>query len=222
MDSRDLSAPRVPVAIAPLALASVGGTLVFTASTLAMHLIQPGLDPVDVAVSYYMNGTQGWIQGLGITALGVGSLCLAWALRRAAVEERIGLGALVLWGVAVAIAGLFAPDPIVNWGSPPSFSGAVHANVAMIAFLTFPVAALRLSAPTADLASSPRLARRLGAVAMAGVAALALFFACLAPAFTNRAPVLLGLSERVLLLANVAWLVMAAVGVRRAVRRTAA
>ena len=200
--------------ITSLAWAGVAGTVCFAASVVLMHIIQPDLSPFNEAVSYYMNGRFGWVLGLGLVSLGAGSLCLYWAIRRAgAVGARLGSWCLALWGAGAAIGGIFPPDPRGHWGEPPSVAGMIHANVAMIAFLLFPIAAVLLSKEVGQLSRSSNLQVLLRVLALSSSLMLLIFFASLVPIFVHRAPFLLGLTERLLLAAYLAWLATAAMSV---------
>jgi hypothetical protein len=173
-------------------LACVG---LFASSVIVMHVAQPELSAVHMAVSYYMNGRLGWVLGAGLVLLGLGSLVLAFAARPPA-RSRAGLWLLTAWGIGAIAGGIFPPDPPGHWDEPSSPSGMIHGVAAMIAFLAFP--------PGAWLLSRTSTAR---ALAIACVVSLAVFFFCLAPVFSNRPPYVLGLIERVLLSFYVAWLV---------------
>jgi hypothetical protein len=200
--------------------ANVGlaGVAIFIACTVTMHLVQPELNPIDDAVSYYMNGRLGWILGLGLVALGGGSLALADGLRRRMKGSRqalAGASLLGLWSLGAVIGGMFPPDPIGSWNKPPSLSGMIHGGAAMVAFLAFPIAAVLLSRAMAQVPESFGRAGHLKILALLSVATLVAFFACLAPAFVNRPPYVLGLVERVLLGFIVGWLVAAGLSMKR-------
>ncbi|MBL8211788.1 MAG: DUF998 domain-containing protein [Bryobacterales bacterium] len=165
--------------------------IVFVATCLLMHIVQPQLSPLEDAVSFYMNGRLGWILHAAIVLLGIGSLQLAY---------RRGASLLGLWGGCLLLAGMFAPDPPGNWSKPPSVPGMIHGVAAMIAFPSFVIGAVRLS-------GGPRLR----GLAIASAVMLALFLGSLWPAVIgNRPPVLLGLTERLLLALYMAWLWLAA------------
>lgn len=203
------------------ASAGFAGVCWFAVSVALMHGIQPDLSPTDDAVSYYMNGPLGWILGLGLVGLGLGSLCLVVAIRRmsGAARSRFGWWCLAAWGVGATIGGVFPPDPRGHWGEPPSIPGMIHANVAMIAFLAFPLAAIRLSSSLGQASGSRGIRAWLRGLALGSAATLVVFFVCLAPVFSGRAPYALGLVERVLLAAYIAWLGTASLGMRRAALR---
>jgi hypothetical membrane protein len=211
-----LPAPRVRTAgsvrIERLTWAGLAGTIAFAVSAFLMHFIQPELSPVDDAVRYYLNGKFGWLLGLGLVLLGSGSLCLLWAIRRIAGDTGVfGSWALALWGLGAVAGGIFPPD---QGSKPPSIPGMIHANVAMVAFLSFPVAALLLTRKIVPLSRSRKLRVLLRASALACALLLLAFFASLVAAFPDRTPYLLGLAERVLLLAYLGWLITAAMAVR--------
>lgn len=188
-----------------------GGVALFVAATLLMHLLRPELNPATDAVSFYMNGRWGWIQGGGLVALGIGSIALAGGIYRRGSfgGTPVGTALLALWGAAAVVGGLFPPDPIGSWDQPASLSGTMHNSAAMVAFLALPAGALLLSRRGAWEEARPGRDRQLRWLAIASAASLAAFFACLLPAFNGGPPFLLGLAERVLLGLYVAWLLTA-------------
>jgi hypothetical protein len=196
------------------------GVALFVASVVLMHAVQPELSPIEMAVSYYMNGRLGWLLGLGLISLGIGSLSLGAGLRRLLGQTGTGVGfrLLVLWSVGCILGGLFPPDPPGHWDEPPSISGMIHGGVAMVAFIAFPVAAWLLSRRVAPLPELPVAARLLVPLAIFCTVSLAVFFVCLAPVFANRPPYALGLVERVLLVFYAGWLVALGVNMTRFVR----
>jgi hypothetical protein len=167
------------------------GILVFGICAVGLHFVQPELSPVEDAVSFYMNGSLGWLLRVGLLAMGLGSVELARRMRGVP-----GRSWIALWGIGVVLAGLFAPDPRGHWEQPPSVPGIVHGVAALIAFLSLPIGAVLVS-------------RKLGRglkLAVASLVSLVVFFACLSPVFFNRPPVVLGLVERGLLGVLMGWL----------------
>ena len=92
----------------------IAGASLCGAAIVLMHLVQPALNPVDVAVSYYMNGRLGQVLGVGLVALGIGSLCLAAGLRATPGGTRMSAGfwLLLVWGAGCIVGGIFPPDPL--------------------------------------------------------------------------------------------------------------
>jgi hypothetical membrane protein len=104
---------------------------------------------------------------------------------------------LSLWSLSAITGGIFPPDPYGQWDQPPSTSAIIHSFAAMIAFVTFPIAAVLLSKQDAALR----------ALAWLSALSIVVFFATLMPVFQNRPPYGLGLAERVALGLFVCWLV---------------
>ena len=192
-----------------LARAGLTCLVLFVASVAAMHAVQPELSPVDMAVSYYMNGRLGWVLGAGLVLLGLGSLALTIGVRPRA-RSKTGVWLLAAWSIGAIVGGISPPDPPHYWDEPPSVSGMIHGVAAMVAFVAFPLGAWLLSRTPA--------ARGL---AIACLVTLVVFFFCLAPVFSNRPPYVLGLIERVLLIFYVAWLAALAFSVSRDARASA-
>lgn len=130
-----------------LIMVSLVGFSCFVLFVLILHWLQPGLDPLNEAVSFYVHGPGHWLLTTGLFGLGLGSLaltgCLGFILGSAAKE--VGWWLLGIWSVSIIFCGVFPADPPGNWGSPPSTAGMLHNSFALIAFLSFPVAALMLT-----------------------------------------------------------------------------
>ena len=88
---------------------SVAGAGLFVASVGLMHVVQPELSPVDMAVSYYMAGRLGWALGAGLIFLGFASLSLALGLRHCLMPGGGGAGLwlLVVWPLGPSLAASF-------------------------------------------------------------------------------------------------------------------
>jgi Protein of unknown function (DUF998) len=190
--------------------AVTAGVLVFLLAVAALHVFQPRVDPLETAVSYYVHGSHGWLLTLGLVALGLASLALVAALRGEGRATRASRWLLGVWGVGVLLGAAFQADPPGRWDEPPSLAGMVHGNAALAAFLALPLGAVALARglPT----DSPGQARRslLRGLAVATALCLALFVLSLAPVFLRPGPpVLLGLSERLLLAVYSVWLIVA-------------
>jgi hypothetical protein len=206
--------------LAALGLTGVG---VFTATTLALHVVQPELSPLEEAVSYYVHGRQGWLLTLGLLSLGLGSLALVVALSVQKARSRIGLILLGTWSVGVIAGGAFAADPPGNWDRPPSVSGTIHGLAAMIALAALPAAAVFLTRSFRRDARWSPLQVTLDLLAVIVVLSYVAFMASLAPVFIRPGPpILLGLTERILLVACLAWLAALAIGLWRIDDSTAA
>jgi hypothetical membrane protein len=192
------------------------GVSVFVMVVIALHILQPGLDPRTEAVSYYVHGPFGWLLTVGLIALGIGSLSLVVGLVRTLVGRWAGTGRwlVCIWGAGVLLGGVFRADPAGHWNEPPSLAGMIHGNAAMLAFMALPIGALFLARTFQQDERWRREARLLRGLAFAAGMSLILFMASLVPVFVRPGPpVLLGLSERVLLAVYAGWLAAVGVGI---------
>jgi Protein of unknown function (DUF998) len=201
-----------------LASACLLGNGCFTVIVLALHALQPELSPYNEAVSYYVHGAHGWLLTVGLLSWGFGSVALLLGLTRT-VRTRVGnagLWGLALWSVGVIFGGLFRADPPGQWDKPPSMAGLIHGNAALIAFIALPIAAFLLSRGIRRAPEWRAVTGILYALAITTAVSLIAFFASLLPVFISPGPpMLLGLTERILLIAYVAWLCVAAIGLLR-------
>jgi hypothetical membrane protein len=199
---------------------AIVGVATFVLAVLALHVLQPSLNPRDEAVSYYVHGPFGWLLTAGLIALGIGSLGLVIGLL-CTVGGRwagAGRGLVGVWGVGVLLAGVFRTDPPGHWSEPPSLSGIVHGNAAIVAILALPLGALCLAMSFRQDGRWRSKGNRFLGLAVATGISLVLFMASLVPVFVRPGPpILLGLSERVLLAIYAVWLVAVGLGV---VKRT--
>ena len=190
------------------------GLAIFVVAVVALHVVQPALSPNNDAVSYYVHGNHGWLLTIGLIALGIASLALTVVLGSATSGSgaRPGRWFLGIWSVGVLLGGVFPADPAGNWNAPASLPGMIHGNAAMVAFLALPVAALFLARSFRHDPAWKESARLLSVLAVATAVSLVVFYASLLPVFIRPGPpILLGLSERILLGIYVAWLAAVAI-----------
>ena len=202
---------------------AVAGVATFIGAVLALHLLQPGLDPANEAVSYYVHGPFGWVLTIGLIALGIGSLCLVFDLARAVDGRWSGTGRWLVgvWGVGVLLGGVFRADPPGRWSEPPSLAGMIHGNAAMLAFVALPLGAFCLATTFRQNDQWRRDATLMWGLAVAAGTSLIVFMASLAPVFVRPGPpILLGLSERVLLAVYAVWLATMGIVIARRGRRS--
>jgi hypothetical protein len=146
-------------------------------------------------------------------ALGAGSLAMALALVLAGSASRVGIALLVVWSVGAVVGGIFSADPPGNWDQPPSIAGATHGVAAMIALASFPVACVALSRGMRRDDRWQMFSRVLGTLAAIVVLSFIAFVASLAPVFARPGPpIWFGLTERISLVAYIAWLAVVAMG----------
>jgi hypothetical protein len=208
-------AARSTASIHCLAYASLLGSGCFAIAVLALHLVQPERSPLTEAVSFYVHRTHGWLLTVGLVAWSLGSLALLVGLAQT-FRGRIssaGLWGLAVWCLGGLLGAVFSADPPGHWDQPPSVSGLIHGNAALVAFVSLPIAALLLARRLRHDPQWHRVAGASQALAIAAMVSLALFFVSLVPVFVSPGPPkLLGLTERILLAIYVAWLAVAAIG----------
>ncbi|MFE5907522.1 DUF998 domain-containing protein [Streptomyces wedmorensis] len=202
---------------APLALIGAGAL-----AMAAVEMLNPEYDLVSETLSRYVHGTAGPLLPAALLAVGAASAVLAARLGpgtgRAGRADRAGRAALVVWTLGILVAGLFPADPPGHWHRP-SPSELVHGNAAFLAFAALPTAAvlLRRRMPTAH---SPGLRTALNALTWASITtttALAVFLIDVmdgGPSLgLGSAPTLVGLAERLVIAADLAWLALALMAV---------
>jgi hypothetical protein len=204
-----------------VALAGLAG---FVAAAGAADLANPRWSPVETMVSHYVHGRAGWLITVALLSLAAASAVL---LRLAATRThggRLGLGLLGVWTGAVALGAVFPADPYGQWDRPPTPAGMVHGAAAMVAFVALPAAAVIL---TRAWRRDPRwrpVARALTVAARLTVTTLAALTVAFADVLGGPSLAagpwasLVGLAERVALGSYVAWLAIAALGLRAAGR----
>lgn len=208
-DEEDLPRPPGwlrPVSAAACWLVILAPAVVPVGSWLATAVQPPGYDPVRQSLSTLgrLGATNRWIMTGTLVLLGLGYVAGALALTRAPWRGRIALG---LGGAGTMFAGLL-PQP--EAGSSAWHMGA--ASVGWIAFVCWPLAASR------HPSASPLLGRRAASV-VTGVllALLGWFFVQLQTGGAH-----IGLSERMLILAQTLWPAVVVVALRRETVRRAA
>jgi hypothetical membrane protein len=116
----------------PLALFGAAGLILFVLLATLAGLLQPGYDPRINSISEAALGPAGWLQTLNFLVFGASILAFAATYaRRARPASRVGVGTLVLAGLAVAASGVFGTD---RAGAEETPGGQVHNLLALVAF----------------------------------------------------------------------------------------
>ena len=133
-------------------LALLGAVAVTSLAVIvaAMHIIQPGLSPVDHLISEYAYGRLGWLLTSGYVLAGSGTLLLASQLPARSGTGRRSLasgGCLALVGVGLIATGLTRIDVArVDGAVISTVSGQIHELAGYVAVLGLIAAAFVLSA----------------------------------------------------------------------------
>jgi hypothetical protein len=214
------TAPARPIA-ADAVLVGLTGYVVAAGTA---DLVNPGWSPVESMVSHYVHAEAGWLITVALLSLAAASAVL---LRLAVTRTRggrLGLWLLGVWTAGALLGGVFPADPYGRWDQPPTPAGLVHGVAGLVAFVAFPAAAVVL---TRSWRRDPRWQPVAGALTVAAALAVT---TCLAQLVTfvdvQGGPSLsfgpwegmIGLAERLMLWSYVAWLAIAAAGLRRMAR----
>ncbi|GAA4522718.1 MULTISPECIES: DUF998 domain-containing protein [Nonomuraea] len=102
------------------------------------------IDPLRRTISEHGLTELGWLFGLGVTLLAVGSAAIGVSLARARLAGAVGTLALLAWSAGLLVAAYF---PKHDWSVGPSLSGSIHRAGSLVAFLCLPLAALIIARP---------------------------------------------------------------------------
>lgn len=205
-----------------LLAAGVVGPALFVVALLVEGATRPGYSAWRQFGSELELSSQGWEQVANFLMCGV--LCIAfavglrWALRRGK-GAIAGPAALVVFGAALIVAGIFKTDPGLGYppGVPalatPTSHGAVHALAGLFAFVSLAVACFALAR---RFAGDPRW-RGWAAYSIAtGTVAVGSLVVSNVPAITTHG--LTGLIQRIGIVAGWAWIVLLAARLLRDTR----
>ncbi|WP_336210763.1 DUF998 domain-containing protein [Nonomuraea sp. LPB2021202275-12-8] len=183
------------------------GIAVGAAAFAISDVVNREMSPVGETVSRFVNTGAGWLVPLGLVAIGLAAAALTVAVARTGTS-RAGTWLLGIWAAGVLVAAVFPADPPGQWDNP-SISETVHGFSAWAAFLAFMIAAVLLTR------AWPRDALLTGATVVV-VAGMMLFVVTLVDVMVARSlPPVVGLTERVAIAADLAWMALAAVRLPR-------
>lgn len=220
-DTRPRKGTRIPTRW--LAYASLGGSGCFTICVLALHWLQPDLNPLNNAMSDYAHGTLGWLVTVALFALGLGSLALTVGLARLPTvrSARASQWFLAIWGVCGLVAGIFSDDPSGNYRQPPTLHGSLHGSAALVATTVLPIAALLLAWSVRRDSRWHRSARTLLVLALTTVVGLVILDLSFLPVLmAAQPPILFGLLERIFFVTALSWLAAAAIGLLQTMKES--
>jgi hypothetical protein len=178
----------------------VGGVVAALGALLCLDLVNldhPVLDPVAHMASYFVHGRAGWLLVIVGVGCAVAAFSMASRLRRGAAV------AVVVFGAGLLVAGLVPTQAYGDW-SGPSVATLVHGIAGWSAFLALPVAAwlARRSVPWWP-----------GLLAAGLVVVLAVGTVEVMDGPDHLGHVL-GLVERLMIVADLGWLVVGAATLR--------
>ncbi len=172
-----------------------------------LQVIQPEIDLIHQPLSYYVHGRYGWLLPVALATFGSSAIVLGWTAARETVCPRAARW-LIAFGSGMLIAAIAPSDRWFPWEGPVSVSGSIHAIIAVIA----PPLLLGAMWSLRQLTTVNRLTQiSLNLLALAyGVGLMTSAISLVVGFITDGAPPLIGLTERILAVAAVIWLALAA------------
>lgn len=190
-----------------LARLAMAGFALFIVILIAFHFIQPELNPMTRFGSEYAAGELGWLMKLAFFAFAAGLLSLALSLWfGVAAQGRSTVGIILLAVAAIGIlgSGLFNAD---LQGGDRTQTGVLHDLFGFLAFLALIPAMFLVSRRLRRLGPSAGFYRALRVLPWLVLALFLLMMFVFGPVG------LVGLGQRLFLIAMFAWLIMVAHGV---------
>lgn len=124
----------------------VAGPFYLTFS-LILAFTRDGFDLSRHALSLLTLGEHGWLQTVNFALTGIMVIVAGWGMVRAISGRGRGAGpSVIVAGAAIALAGVFRPDPVAGFPAGAeagmSVNGVVHLALGAVEFVAFTVAAI--------------------------------------------------------------------------------
>lgn len=195
-----------------LGLLAIASVAYYVLAILAMHLLQPELDPLHVPMSAYVLGAYGFLMTTTFFVLCAGVLATGLGLVQTLPRTTLTRVAFVLTVIAAAgflIAGTFSTD----WPPPMrSRSSQLHGLGGLLAFPAVTIAAVLFSLTFRSATYWRRASVVALALATGIVAAFASFYVLIGVKISegveDRAPDFLGLAQRLFLALLFGWMIL--------------
>ncbi|MFF2890077.1 DUF998 domain-containing protein [Paenibacillus sp. NPDC057967] len=201
-------AKPLTVTASRFALVSIFSGALFILLLSILHLLQPEFDPTWRFISEYALGNFGWMMHVAFGLLAVAQISVAITIfpHIRTVTGYIGLVILGISAIGVIIAGIFVTDPISMSPDDATFNGRMHSIGAMLDYT--PVAALLISLSLSRLDAWRPIKNRLLTSAVISIIAMLVFILQIPQDGQFGPEVLAGLFGRILILADIAWLII--------------
>ena len=176
-----------------------------------LHVLEPEYDPSWRMISEYSLGRYGWVMRLAFVTMAIGLAATSVALWPSGGAWTVGLAAVALGALGAAF---IDADPIMTPRAHATSVGRAHTVLGGVLLACFPPAAL-----FAGIGVAPALGWTLAIASVVPFAGLVWFLIAAAPAHGQGGSpgIRIGWPDRFCLLAYLAWVVLAAVGVLSAV-----
>jgi len=214
--------PKNDIEVKPLtafseraAMLSFAAAALFLILLAALHVVKPEFDPSWRMISEYEIGRYGWVMQGAFLFLAVSDVALFVAVRSQirTIGGRIGLALLLLSAIGVTIAAIFTTDPITANKDVITSHGNLHGLGFMLGAPSFPIAAVLISLSLGRVQTWSSARRSLLWVAhltwITFLIMCALIFVLLPQNGGKFGPnVIIGWPNRLLVVANCAWLML--------------
>lgn len=197
-----------------LAWLTIAGIVVYVVLDVIAQALPPHYSPIRQPESDLAVGPYGWIMAVNFVVRGLLSAALLIALARVLAPSRRAFVGLLLLGVWTAGAFLLAVFPTDVSSRVQTVHGKAHLAIAFLAFLCIPIAESLLSRSLLDDPRWTGLGKRAGLFTRLTVAG---FFVLLAGTVLHRIG---GLTERIFLASVLLWMLVVALGLRPAWKRS--
>jgi hypothetical protein len=198
---------------------SAAGVIVSVVTLLLLHLIRSDLDPLTSVLSEYALGQFGWLGNVWFIALAIACGSLSYALwpTMGSHLEVTGAALLVLGAIGLVAAAIFPMDPA--GAGEVTTSGLLHGIAGMIGMTSLVLATLILGwklarkphwSPVRGLLISFSVATALAEIGMTAAAA-----ASGGQEIGSGSASLVGLGNRLLMVAITAWLLTVSLALAR-------
>jgi Protein of unknown function (DUF998) len=194
---------------------------VFLALIGLLHVIKPEFEPSWRFLSEYSIGRHGWVMMMAFFLWAISCFTLSVALSEHVKTRRGRTGRIVLVvvGLTLILAGLFAQDPITATPDQLTTHGTLHAIASMIGIPGVPIAALLITWGVRQNAASVAISRGMTVTAhltWVSLLAMAIYLAIAVPRAGGFGPdVPAGWLNRAVVLAYWAWQMVASYGIYR-------
>ncbi|TKT92830.1 DUF998 domain-containing protein [Dyadobacter frigoris] len=180
-----------------IAVTGLGSHLLFLFIFTIVHFIRPDKSVLASFVSEYALGEYGWLMTLGFLFIGVGAICLIIGLFSSMKPSKTAAITLCIWCIGTFTFSVFPTDLP---GDRPTTEGLIHGLSALFALLNLSVAMIAWGF-TFDKYDNWR-----------HMAKLSWFFGAISTAlfigFLLSAPQLRGLTERILIILDITWIIL--------------
>jgi hypothetical protein len=193
---------------------AITGAIVFLVILGLLHILRTDLQLTWHVISEYANGPHGWLMALAFASLAVSCASTVLALWPYAEGwgGRIGLVLVTLAAIGLSMAALFPADVVQDPMPPMSWTGTMHAVASMLGNPTLMIGMVILAFVLPSLAPWQGSGAALMVFAVLSwlcfVAMMVGLFVFL-PQGTGGLAALVGLGNRLLVVAYTAWLIIA-------------